>query len=482
MNTTPIAPGNLGTDAFRPEVEHAIEFERKRRLFRNLLWIGCAVFWSFSMYTSRQNETVLNSIVFFLAGLTSIWLVLIYFLKDRRFLILSARLFIFLLAALLCYYLIFGGPGNARSLWSYTFPLVAFYILGSYEGSVWVAFFILTQGMLLSIPALNSASIDYAFDFKFRFILSQLIVAVMTGCFEYGRQKAAEAMWRNQCLLKESEARTRRAFEKLKVAQGQLVQSGKLASIGELAAGVAHELNQPLMVIRGNAQLIKRQLGRSDKSLSEQMPSFFETIARNTHRMMAIINHLRSFSRQSSAEFSSVDINGIIEDAFLMIGEQLRLHGIKVVKDLADGLPKVRGNANQLEQVFLNLLSNSRDAFHGCSTGRQRNQSYKRLIIVTRPVEGEDQSVEILFNDNGCGITSSNLGAIFDPFFTTKRAGTGTGLGLSISYGIIQSHEGRIEVMDTGPRGTTFRIVLPALHRKKSSKMKVLPSGNAVGA
>lgn len=249
-----------------------------------------------------------------------------------------------------------------------------------------------------------------------------------------------------------------------------------------LASGVAHELNQPLTVIRVNAQLIQRNLRKSElnvETLSEQI----EPLNRNAKRMMNIINHLQTFSRQSQRTFSPVDINKIIEDSFLMVGEQLRIRNIDVVRNLKSDLPMVNGDANQLEQVFLNLITNARDAITSNVECGMRNadliknnkthSEFKgKLEIITRTGELENQEstiknrqskdfIEILFRDNGAGIPADKVDKIFDPFFTTKEAGKGTGLGLSISYGIIKDHGGEIYVADTGTEGTTFRIRLP---------------------
>ncbi|MCP4576948.1 MAG: hypothetical protein GY846_11765 [Deltaproteobacteria bacterium] len=265
-----------------------------------------------------------------------------------------------------------------------------------------------------------------------------------------------------------------KAYEDLRDTQAQLVQSGKLSSIGELASGVAHELNQPLMVIRGNSQLIQRKLQKNElngEELSEQMAS----INRNTKRMMNIIDHLRAFSRQSQKIFSPVNINQVLEDAFLMVGEQLRIRNVDVKWHLESQLPMINGDANQLEQVFLNLITNARDAMIsivGCGaenadfTSDSKDVAFKgKLEIITRPGDKDKQPskefVEILLRDNGGGIPTDTVDKIFDPFFTTKEVGKGTGLGLSISYGIIKDHGGEIHVADTGREGTTFRVRLP---------------------
>lgn len=281
------------------------------------------------------------------------------------------------------------------------------------------------------------------------------------------KQAEAELKIINEHLEELVKHRTRKlesAMNELQNTQSQLIQSGKLASIGELAAGIAHELNQPLMVIRGNAQLFVRMMKKSKvdpKETSDQLPAFIETVERSTKRMILIINHLRSFSRQSSTELQSVNINRVINDAFVMIGEQLRLHNIETVKKLAENLPSLKGDPYQLEQVILNLLANSRDAIEMYQPSSNVYRRKKKIEIITQLKDGPNGAVEILFSDTGCGIQKEDKEKIFDPFFTTKEVGKGTGLGLSITYGILQEHGGSMEIVDSRPGHTTFSITLP---------------------
>ena len=290
----------------------------------------------------------------------------------------------------------------------------------------------------------------------------------------------------------QAEKELKRAYQELKRTQSQLIQSSKLASIGELASGVAHELNQPLMVIRSTAQFFQRELQKDGLSIDELL-SHLNPIEKNTKRMMNIINHLRTFSRQSQLKFSRVNINKIMENCFLLIGEQIRLRNIEVKKDLASNLPEIQGDANQLEQVFLNLLTNARDAITLKAESEVAKADLKgRIKIITRirnstsDPEGptprgefglrnetneESKStinnqqsqnfVEILIRDNGGGIAAESMEKIFDPFFTTKEPGKGTGLGLSISYGIIKDHGGEIGVDETNSEGTVLKVRLP---------------------
>ncbi|WP_372680226.1 sensor histidine kinase [Desulfosarcina sp.] len=150
----------------------------------------------------------------------------------------------------------------------------------------------------------------------------------------------------------------------------------------------------------------------------------------------------------------------MIEESFLMIGEQLRLRNIEIKKSLSPALPKIKGDANQLEQVFLNLITNARDAISE-NKDKPKNGTADSIEIITQPSETDENGVEIIFKDTGKGINEADQNNIFDPFFTTKEVGKGTGLGLSISYGLISDHNGQIEIAETGPQGTSFKITLP---------------------
>jgi len=188
------------------------------------------------------------------------------------------------------------------------------------------------------------------------------------------------------------------------------------------------------------------------------------TIERNTKRMDNIITHLRIFSRQSSIKFSSVNINQVIEDSLLMAEEQLRVKNILVSKNLGNNLPDCHGDPNQIEQVFLNLITNARDAvLEKAKQCKEDSIIDGKIEIITSVSDSHENKIEILFKDNGCGIPCDKIDKIFDPFFTTKDVGKGTGLGLSISYGIIEKHKGSIEIIETSSKGTCIRLLIPIL-------------------
>lgn len=243
--------------------------------------------------------------------------------------------------------------------------------------------------------------------------------------------------------------------------QTQLVQSAKLASLGQLSAGVAHELNQPLTVIRMNAQMAARRLG-PDAPGNPDLAESLELVIRNADRMRQIINHIRTFSRQSGAKKIPVAPLAMVTEALSLVSEQLRAKGISVENLLPPDLPMIRGNPIELEQVVVNLLLNARDAVLDTGGGADHAKGI-RISGACSDGAGNDGNgtVSIRVRDTGPGIPKEDLPKVFDPFFTTKPVGRGTGLGLAVSYGIISAHNGRMDVEKTGPAGTVFRISLP---------------------
>ncbi len=231
--------------------------------------------------------------------------------------------------------------------------------------------------------------------------------------------------------------------------EAQLAQADKLSSIGLLAAGVAHEINTPLAVISSYAQMLAKQL-RGDTRLSPVL----DKITQQSFRAAEIANGLLNFSRTSTTEFRETDLNQVIRDTLSLLEHQFKKAQILVELELAEDLPCIHGNAGKLQQVFLNLLLNAKDAMPGGG----------RLRVATL-VNGH---VEAIVTDSGSGIAPEHLKRIYDPFFTTKTTPKpgdrrGTGLGLSVSYGIIQEHAGKIQVESAVGSGTTFHLEFPLM-------------------
>lgn len=225
----------------------------------------------------------------------------------------------------------------------------------------------------------------------------------------------------------------------------QMTQTEKLTSLGLLAAGVAHEVNTPLAVISNYIQMLAKQMPEGDPR-----QGLIDKIVKQTFRASEIVNNLLNFSRTGSSEPANVDVNQVVEETLSLVAHPLKASRIQVVKQLGESLPAVRGSANRLQQVFLNLFLNARDAM----------PSGGLLEIRTGAHDG---SVEIEIADTGAGIPRELINRIFDPFFTTKATGRGTGLGLSVSYGIIKEHAGKIDVRSMPGKGTSFHVEFPAV-------------------
>lgn len=249
----------------------------------------------------------------------------------------------------------------------------------------------------------------------------------------------------------------------LQAMQETLVQSGKMAALGELAAGIAHELNQPLQAIRGYAQEL-RDVDRPGSDAPDAAGSARRAREEATHeivsavdKMAQIIEYMRAFIRKSNERYEESDVHAAIEDALKMLSRQFASRGIRVERDFAAALPKVYANPLQLEQVFINLASNARDAIEATGRGGGRVSIRTRLVADAKGAE----LVEIVFRDDGAGMSERTKAKVFNPFFTTKEVGKGMGLGLSLSYGILSKLQASVVVESEVGKGAEFVIRIP---------------------
>jgi two-component system NtrC family sensor kinase len=243
-----------------------------------------------------------------------------------------------------------------------------------------------------------------------------------------------------------TDLRTRIMMEKkLQETHLQLVSSEKMASLGKLAAGIAHEINNPLGGILIYSSLMMEDLPEEDPKRGD-----LARIVQEAGRCKEIVKSLLEFARQTEPKMEPTDINRAINDGLFFLVNQALFHNIQIIKKFDSFLPFVRGNASQLKQVFMNIIVNAAEAMHGSGT----------LTITTSPAPHR-KAVFVDFTDTGEGIPEENLTRIFDPFFTTKEVGKGTGLGLATSYGIVEDHGGKINVRSKVGEGTTFTIELP---------------------
>ncbi|MEI8290779.1 MAG: ATP-binding protein [Verrucomicrobiota bacterium] len=265
--------------------------------------------------------------------------------------------------------------------------------------------------------------------------------------------------------IQQSQAELQQTVNTLKTTQAQLVQSEKLSAVGEFVAGVAHELNNPLAAVMGFSELLK------DADVDEKHRRHLDLIFKSATRCKKIVQSLLSFARRHQPERKPVSVNRLLEDVVEIVAYQLRSSNVELVQQLSPRLPLVLADGHQLQQVFLNLINNARQAI-------EAHQPSGRITITT---EVKNRLLRIAIRDSGPGIAPENLTRIFDPFFTTKEVGKGTGLGLSLCYGLIKEHGGNITVSSQPGAGATFTIELPASDDEGADNESGIPAVPGMG-
>ncbi|OGV36372.1 MAG: hypothetical protein A2020_02540 [Lentisphaerae bacterium GWF2_45_14] len=239
----------------------------------------------------------------------------------------------------------------------------------------------------------------------------------------------------------------------------QLAHAGRLTAMGEMAAGIAHEINQPLCVIRGYLELLKAMLKDNPEIKEKQMENAFDIGISSVEKISKIVNHMRSFSRMKAQELKPVDLQDPVESALSFFNEQIKLHNINLIKNYEENLPSVNVDAQRLEQVAVNLISNARYAVDKMSETKGRG--FRKEINVSIRKDAKNSKVIFELSDNGIGMTHQVIERCREPFFTTKGIDEGTGLGLSISEDIIKSFNGELKIKSKPDAGSTFTVHLP---------------------
>lgn len=255
----------------------------------------------------------------------------------------------------------------------------------------------------------------------------------------------ADTFNRMTASLQSSRAELECAMQQVRTTQEQLIQSEKLSAVGQFVAGVAHELNNPLTAVVGFSELLQSM------STDPKICGHLDRIAKSAHRCHKIVHSLLSFARQHAPERRLVELHTVVEEVLEIMAYDLRTSNLTIAREFATTLPPIMVDPHQLQQVFVNILGNARQAIEPL-------QRQGRIVIRTR---WTGENVVIEFQDNGPGIKPDHLARIFDPFFTTKPVGKGTGLGLSLCYGIVQEHGGKISARSEAGQGATFAVELP---------------------
>ena len=266
-----------------------------------------------------------------------------------------------------------------------------------------------------------------------------VIFAVFTSAVTIGSFIVGAIVYRASETIREQ-------VDQIESSERRIIQAAKLASVGELVSGVAHEINNPLGVIVSRAEYLLEEIGEADGA--SELAEDLRVIDGQAQRISKIVQQLLEFARPHSIQFSAVSLEQIVEPVRRLVDARLRQSGIRFEEDIPDDLPALRGDRDRLEQVLLNLINNAADAMPDGGEIRLR-------------AESKDSKVLVMVSDTGTGIDEEDLERIFDPFFS-KKDGKGTGLGLSVSYGIIRDHHGEIWAESTPGTGSTFHILLPS--------------------
>ncbi len=308
------------------------------------------------------------------------------------------------------------------------------------------------QGLIAGTKAISAMELDQPLDIGKARGTQELdeLVDSFNRMRERLKLAVAELNDMQQTLEEKVDVRT----QQLKVAQRKLIQSERLATLGQLAASVAHEINNPVSGVLNLSMLLERLManGGYPPGREAEFRKYLGLISTETARVGRIVSDLLAFSRRSKPQRAPADLNKLVRTTIGLADHKLKLISAEVVLDLQESLPLVECDASQMQQVILNLVLNGAQAMQPRGGGK--------LTIRTRLIP-QDESVELSVQDTGEGIAPENLAKIFDPFFTTKAEGKGVGLGLAVLYGIVKAHEGEVEVVSQRNEGTMFTVTLP---------------------
>lgn len=319
--------------------------------------------------------------------------------------------------------------------------------------------------LIVGTKAVSNMELDHPLEVRDR----SLELDALIDSFNRMKERLRAALDEVNQFTQQLETKVSQRSEQLKLAQQKLMQGDRLASLGQLAASVAHEINNPVAGILNLSMLMQRitKGGTIPAGREEEFKKYLSQVVSETARVGRIVSDLLAFSRRSKPQHVPVELNRIVERTLSLIQHKLRLADITTALELQPDLPPLMGDPSQLQQVVLNLLLNAAEA-----TGK----SGGTIRMVTRMAK-DGGNIEMEVADNGEGILPENLNRIFDPFFTTKPEGKGVGLGLAVLYGIVQAHDGDVEVFSTPGSGTRFVVKLPLAGSAQATWSEAQPAG-----
>jgi histidine kinase len=302
---------------------------------------------------------------------------------------------------------------------------------------------------------------DYAFKLSTASVINQVKQLAKDGRTLYVNIRVSPSEYSGQKVLLVTTSDITKRLE----AEQQLIQTSKLATLGEMSTGVAHELNQPLSVIKTVSSFFIKKINKNEQIDINTLHTMLKKVDSNVDRATRIINHMRQFARKSDLSLAKIQINDVIDKAFDIFSQQLKVRGIEVIRETTEDLPLIKADTLRLEQVFINLLINARDAIEAFEEKKfypaaDKKETLPEKKIYLRTYRKPDKVV-VEIEDSGEGIPKEILEKVFEPFFTTKQVGKGTGLGLSISYGIVKDCDGEFRVISPKGKGACFILEFP---------------------
>ena len=312
--------------------------------------------------------------------------------------------------------------------------------------------FVVVSGAIgedVAVEMMRSGAVDYVMKNKI-FKLAPAVKRALKEKEERAERKELEEEARKY--LEELKA----AYSKLKEVQAQVVQSAKLASMGQLAGGMAHEINNPLTGVINNVQLIKMEAANKESFNLKEFKGLLDVVEESAARCKRITQSILDFSHASNGIFGPLSLNEIVEKVTILIAYELKLQNILIQKDLQLDLPLISGDSQLLQQVIFNFISNAKWAI------QKKSAKEGGTITIKTQYEAEKKGVCISISDSGVGVSRENLKNIFESFFSTKEVGEGTGLGLTLAQDIVHKHGGHIEVESQLGEGATFKVSFPS--------------------
>ena len=435
---------------------HDFETDRKVFFLYAIYTIGIVFLTPYIFIAYKQGSYLLSLFDFIAVILMALTFLYLRYTRDYE---IAAYFGVVLIGSLLLYAIASGGVENTGPLWTYIFPLLLMFLLGLKKGAAGFSAYFIMVLLMFFLPGTPLLLTTYSANFKLRFVTTYLVVFIIALFYEWIRAKTQGKIFSKTEELENALAELKKMGEERILLENKLLAAKKMESIGTLAGGMAHELNNQVTIVNGNTDLLLIALSE-DKQLSKKLHS----IKAASNRIALLTNQLLSFSRRQILQLDTIDLNELIERNLYSINQALD-EDIKLMLALDPAPWNIKADSGLLIQMIIDIVLNARDAMPrgGSLTMQTKNTIMDQSAIKHNPDKKEGEYVCLTLRDTGVGMDHETMQRIFDPFFTTKNVNEGSGLGLSSAYGIVKQHNGWIDVSSEPGKGTTLEIYFPAV-------------------